>query len=554
MIANLFFCLIASGFVAGAAARSRYERLWSFLLLAFLAFSGFYFWENWQQGITGNFAFHWIDASLMQVNINLASNTDTYRLTAPLFLLAGISVFYNTFYPAETEKLRLNGLLLLNLAALILLICAQNFMQLLTAVCIADVLCLFMINDIEGKRRYIFYNLLADMGLFTLFALIWKQTGSVDLAALSGYRRLGQYPELSVCLILFCAFIKSGMFLFQGGFLSLSGLSFNRIFSISYGATPLVGILLLIKTYPLLADVSYASATLQLFGTLTLLWGFFGAVVIDNLKDKALYFNLMFYALMIGLLSLGLKPIMQILPELLILGYMLNLLWMMVAVSASNEIFVSNMGSFARPLKAVFSLALLLILGLIQFLWKSAPLAEIWIYAFGAVILMACAHILYQIFLGKTNADEHVWAFLKNPPLLYLLPYAAAAAFVIWKNDCYDWMVGGIYALFLVVLFLGPLRSLGRLYEAETLQEADWFDDIYETLLVAPVKILGRILWLTIDFLIIERTIVSSLSGATTLLVRLLEKMHTGTWTGSLLYVSAGLMITAAVVYMKVRG
>ena len=187
MIANLFFCLIASGFVAGAAARSRYERLWSFLLLAFLAFSGFYFWENWQQGITGNFAFHWIDASLMQVNINLASNTDTYRLTAPLFLLAGISVFYNTFYPAETEKLRLNGLLLLNLAALILLICAQNFMQLLTAVCIADVLCLFMINDIEGKRRYIFYNLLADMGLFTLFALIWKQTGSVDLAALSGF-------------------------------------------------------------------------------------------------------------------------------------------------------------------------------------------------------------------------------------------------------------------------------------------------------------------------------------------------------------------------------
>ena len=39
-----------------------------------------------------------------------------------------------------------------------------------------------MINDIEGKRRYVFYNLLADMGLFTLFALIWKQTGSISLS------------------------------------------------------------------------------------------------------------------------------------------------------------------------------------------------------------------------------------------------------------------------------------------------------------------------------------------------------------------------------------
>ena len=68
-------------------------------------------------------------------------NTDAavYGLAAPFVLLTGMSVFYNTFYNAETDKLRLNGLLLLNLAAVILVICAQNFMQLLTAVCIADV-------------------------------------------------------------------------------------------------------------------------------------------------------------------------------------------------------------------------------------------------------------------------------------------------------------------------------------------------------------------------------------------------------------------------------
>lgn len=224
------FSLIAAGFAAEAAAKARYERLWSFLLLGILALLGFNFWENGRLGIVETFAFHWIDTSLMRIDVNLNTDAAVYGLAAPFVLLTGISVFYNTFYKAEADKLRLNGLLLLNLAAVILVICAQNFMQLLTAVCIADVLCLFMINDIEGKRRYVFYNLLADMGLFTLFALIWKQTGSISLSALSGYHQPGQYPELTVGLLLFCAFIKSGMFLFQGGFLNLAGLSFNRIF------------------------------------------------------------------------------------------------------------------------------------------------------------------------------------------------------------------------------------------------------------------------------------------------------------------------------------
>lgn len=347
MIANLFFSLIAAGFAAEAAAKARYERLWSFLLLGILALLGFNFWENGRLGIVETFAFHWIDTSLMRIDVNLNTDAAVYGLAAPFVLLTGISVFYNTFYKAEADKLRLNGLLLLNLAAVILVICAQNFMQLLTAVCIADVLCLFMINDIEGKRRYVFYNLLADMGLFTLFALIWKQTGSISLSALSGYHQPGQYPELTVGLLLFCAFIKSGMFLFQGGFLNLAGLSFNRIFSVSYCATPLIGILLLIKAYPLLGNVAYAPVALELFGGLTLLWAFVGAISIDNLKDKALYFNLMFYALMVGLLSLGLNPLLKLLPGLLLAGSLLNILWMMTAVSASNELFVSNMGDFA---------------------------------------------------------------------------------------------------------------------------------------------------------------------------------------------------------------
>ena len=57
MIANLFFSLIAAGFAAEAAAKARYERLWSFLLLGILALLGFNFWENGQLGVVETFAF-----------------------------------------------------------------------------------------------------------------------------------------------------------------------------------------------------------------------------------------------------------------------------------------------------------------------------------------------------------------------------------------------------------------------------------------------------------------------------------------------------------------
>ena len=76
----------------------------------------------------------------MRVDVEFEYRRSCLRLGCSFRPVDGMSVFYNTFYNAETDKLRLNGLLLLNLAAVILVICAQNFMQLLTAVCIADVL------------------------------------------------------------------------------------------------------------------------------------------------------------------------------------------------------------------------------------------------------------------------------------------------------------------------------------------------------------------------------------------------------------------------------
>lgn len=554
MIANLFLYLVIAGFTAEAVVKARFERVWSLLLFTVMAALLLNFYENWQLGFVGNFSQRWIDSSLIHININLSSNPANYVLIAPFFLVSGLMVFNNTFYSQEVDKLRLNGFLVLNLAAIILMVCSENVIQLLTAVCIIDVLCLSMINDIEGKRRYVFYNLLADMALFSLFAVVWGQTGSFALADLDKYNQPSYYPELAVFLLLFCVFIKSGMFLFQGGLINLSDLSFNRLKAVSYCATPAAGILLLIKAYPLLSVSAYSGTVLGLFAAFSIVWAFLGAVCIDNLKEKTLYFNIMFYALFIGLLSLGLENALNMIPMLLVLGYLLNSLWMMIGISASNEFFVSNMGGFIHSLKISFFLAMLLFFALIQTLLKDVTIQnQWWIFGFLGSLLLAAAQILRQIFLGESHSDERVWAFLKNSSVLYLLPALIITGLIIRFENYYTLLTVYVFAGFVIIMVAGPLRFLDRVYEIDAIQEADWFDKIYETLLVAPVKILGRILWLTIDFLIIERTIISSLTGATNLLIGISRRLHNGAWLSGFFFTMTGLLIFVTVFYLKVN-
>lgn len=86
----------------------------------------------------------------------------------PFFVIAVAVMLFNVSYPQEEDRFRFNGQICLNLAALILLICSENAIQLLVSACLIDIFGFYMINDSSARRRYIFYNLLADMGLFML--------------------------------------------------------------------------------------------------------------------------------------------------------------------------------------------------------------------------------------------------------------------------------------------------------------------------------------------------------------------------------------------------
>ena len=140
---------------------------------------------------------------------------------------------------------------------------------------------------------------------------------------------------------------------------------------------------------------------------------------------------------------------------------------------------------------------------------------------------------------------------LKNPAW-YLILAMVAISFLFWQEKYFDYSkeLMGFFILFILLLVIYPLRKIEPLYNKELLQESDVFEDVFDFLIITPLTILGRILWLLVDFILIERTIINSLSDATGLLIRGVSKFNIFSSWLYLLYVIMSFGLIAFLGYM----
>lgn len=551
MLINIFFLLAASGLLAIILKKNHYDSLLSFLMCAFSAFLMINMLENWQLGLASTNVFPWIQYQKFNININLSTNNSNYLVFLPLMLIAVLSMLNNVLSKNEMYKLRLNGLIAMNLAAFILLVNSADFVQLIVSSSIITVLGLYMIDDFAAKKKYIYYNLLADMGLFTVFAIIYGSTHSVELASLSRYKDIGTHKDLVAILVLISLFAKSGLFLFQNQLLDLSGLNFNRLLVVCFCSTPVASFIILSKINALLLVSAYVAPILYVVIIASALWGFFGAMLIDNIKEKALYLSMLFYAYIFYLLAIEKEMSFEMVGLNLLGAYLLNIPLLWINVAASNEIFVSRMGRFLRNLKFTFFMSLLIIWsfsGILLSAWQPDKIIA-WIYL--GMILISFSHLFYQVFRGSSAVDERVEALLCNPGIFSWLPPILLASLLVYISDSWQ-NAYSLYAIIvvLVLTFVGPLRFLARLSDVEVIQNNDILEKIYNAFFLEPIRILGRVLWLTIDFLLIERTLISSLHHFVNLFIRILQKIQKPYWYSYLLMSLSGLGI---VIYYLIR-
>ena len=527
MLIEVFLFLIAAGIVPVVIKGKRLSFVYLLLLTISMALMLGYFYQNWQQGTKDNFTYDWVSSPYYPIKIHLFSNFTHYAQIFPFFLISVVMIIFNCFSKIEKRKLEQNGLICLNLGALIMLICGENTIQLLVSACVIDVLGFYIINESAARRKYIFYNLMADMGLFMLFALIWGYTESIRLSDLGKYFEQGEHRDLVCILLLLCLFIKSGLFLFQTPLQNWNILNMRTIMVLSFLSTPISGYILLFKTLPLLPLSKYSEPLVLFFAYASMVWGGIGAILIDNLRSKLIYLNMILSGLMYALLQAGLTPDTPIFASLILGGFLLSCSLLLVTLGSSNEIYVSSMGGFIANLKLSFMVTLFCMLAYIQVLYTlSQTYNFIPMIALG-LISVSTASIWSHIYFSPSNADERVLAMLKNPLFVYWGIILILALYVLYLEGKPDIASYAILSGILLLAISGIFNKILPIYENEQVQESDLFSDFYHYFVIGPVKVLGRVLWLTIDFLVIERTIIYTSRNTVNLLIGFFQKIHT---------------------------
>lgn len=523
MLAQTIGYLILTGIGHIPFLKAKYQKFFCFIGILITAVILYRLYTH--ASVVSGFAFEWLSIKNNQLIININSNLPNLLMVAPIFGAMLFVMLYNLIYVLEFDRVKINLLALFCGINLTLLVCAQDLIQLIIAASFSTVLGYTILNNVLARRKFVFYNLVADMALVMLAAMLRSQENITDIQMLGAISNSLAYPWVLGLLLMVFVWLKAGLFSLHNAVLDVHYVKSNRQMMVMYLTTPLAAIVSLYKL-KFITDLSVEfELALEVLAGISLAWAIWAALIVNNIKKKQIYLNLMFFALMVALIAnKSLTP--QIFAFFMLESFLLNLLFVLVVNAASNETLVSLMGGFLRYLKTTFVCSVLASLVIIQrTLSLVTPENKCWVYAFLVAILIVTANLFREIYLGKTHADDNVTARLKNPNFLYFVPIFALAA-CLYVPGFYPPILALWAAGFVLVIVVPFLRPLEKFYAKENVQDSEFFYHLYDSMLMLPIRVLGRVLMITIDFLIIEKTIIASISKFNHVAVLAFQKIH----------------------------
>lgn len=535
MAINFVFILLFSGILSFFAPKKHVAYLCH--LLVFGAF-GYGIATLSDVFVSPDLTVVWEAMPNFPVLLNIAPIAQTKEFALGLLIFGTISAFYNCICPTETEKNTLNGLLVINVVLLLAAACSTNYFQLLAAVGMADVVVYSMLNSYEAKRQYIYGNFLADFLLLNIFAIILGQHANIEIVGSGGYSTDWHHRDYIAIMLLVCIFIKSGMVIFHSAYQKMSVLSANRLNFILFFATPLMGAVILNILHDVLDISHYSLPILRTFAVFTVIWGASGAVIMRDNHRKCSYMAMVFW----GLYFCAFTWLPSIRPQafLMILGmaYLFNTALSIAPCQTSHQrkgnlvsimiMFLSAIGYMMAWWGFAHSNIVLCLIGECTIFMLTARLVST--TKTGAPACLLSPFSLFGI--SATIIFGTLTVFYLTPGLLHLFPYVAAVT-LVW----------------LVVVQCNPLSKVIAKFNTEEIQSSNLTTSIYETLLLAPLQIIGRILRLTIDIVFLERTVISSIKNAIRFLIFVFRRLHASSVLSSIMFFTLGVLIIALAYY-----
>ena len=123
-------------------------------VLAFIGFVSFFmvflnFCESFVAGVSHTFSFLWNTSQGRDIKFEIVSNSYNYSLIMSCFAVSVLAGLHNLLFRYEERRAAYIAILCFNLISLILLITSNNFVQLISAVFITDILALLLIKNVQ---------------------------------------------------------------------------------------------------------------------------------------------------------------------------------------------------------------------------------------------------------------------------------------------------------------------------------------------------------------------------------------------------------------------
>lgn len=544
MIAYAVLWLFIIGVCSSVKTGVKLDKGLAFMAFVSLLFVFVGFCNAMIVGQSHTFSFVWNASQGQNLNFDIISNPANYMLVLPCFVLTLLAVFNNLLFRYEERRSAYSALLTFNLLALILLITSNNFVQLISALFVIDILALFVIRENAAYRNFGMFNMLADMILFMVLAVINARVDSLDLEQIRLYQKAGIHTDFISLSGVIALLMKQGSFGFQSGLLALKNTRFHRMQNVLFLFSPLAALVLLIKFNALWRVSGYFTITIDVMCLLTAVWGFVCSICINDFKAKIIYWMMAFWALMVELLRFYGFVWINEFSALMLEMYVFTMAMYLLYYHNNRRSYVTQMMhlriTHKKRLISILTVVLLDIMCAANTLaLMYNPINGYFILGFSVLFLLSVAIVLGQIYFydGKRTMG------VQNDITFKWFVFAELCIICLWllKNaQMTAWYVWGSAIVTVVAISVLPLKKFAALYEVKFIQNGDIIGSLYH-LIIRYMRVFGRLSGLLVNHIFLEKIALNLAMGVSVSGLKLFRRLHGSRFFGGIL--SGGVLL-----------
>ncbi len=544
---NLLVLLLLIGIVGLPRFRMRYDRLFSWMMFFASSVIVYNYCIDVFSGINEGFQYLWSKTKLGNLYISFLPQTYSNYIIIPILILSVVSIMNNNIFHYEERRCMFNSLIIFNSISLCLLITSENYVQILTALFISDILGYILLKDVDSSHRYVIYNFFADMCLFSVFALVCGKLQSLDISHLLSYKQIGRHKDYVSLVVAISIFIKIGIFPFYSYLLDIAKARFHRMNTICLLFSPLCGIILLAKLHNILTMSDLFLPLYDALIYLSIAIGVYGFIVKDNILQKTIYLNISLFSLLLLMMKEAGFVWQNTFSYYYLVMFFLNLMLFKIHLYQNREENVSNMIN-ATVINSTSLKTILLQITLFMNIFISLILNFTKNYnnhtvlPISIILIFSMAIVLNHIYKSPHNRRLDYLNHNSLRIVSYIVNTLVLLGFTIYIK-AYSLQNILFIGLFLCLINIALFQKGRMLYISKVLQGDDFSRYIFHYLFYVPIKHLSKTLWVMVDFVFSEKIITSAIETINRQCITIFLKLNPKKGLSGIVFIALGIAI-----------